>query len=187
MAALHKGSVSHAKGVAQVFHPLMAFEARLGGGVAKAVDGVQDRLARAAGDEVGEDRRLVEIAFAEASGVERDRHETVEGMGEDSFVFEGLREPIREWMPKIELPLVLEPMNKVPDHALALIPGDGAGEMILLASAPWQTKEASMAPAKGSEQRSQKGGSMRRASAPHGAHRWRPAAVSAPHFAQCGG
>jgi hypothetical protein len=136
MAALHKGSVSHAKGVSQVFHPLLAFEAGLGGGVANAADGVQDRFARAVGDEFGEHRRLVEIAFPEAHRMERHRDEAVEGMGPDALVFEGFREPVRERVAKIELLSVLEPVNEVPDHALALILGDGACEMILLASAP---------------------------------------------------
>lgn len=121
--------MSHAERVTQVFHPFVAVEPGLGGGVADALQGVQDGFSRAPGDEAREDFGLVELAFAEADRMEGDGNESVEGLGGNALVFHGFHEPVRQGVTQVKVPVVFKAVQELTHHPAAAKAGDGAFEM----------------------------------------------------------
>ena len=101
----------------------------MGGGVAGAGEGVEDGDVGVFGEEGSEDFGLVELAFAEAGGVEGDGDEGIDGDGEDPGIIEGVEEPIGEGMAEIKVAIVFEAVDEIADDALGAVAGDGGGEV----------------------------------------------------------
>ena len=125
----HARSVAHAEGAAQVFHSLGAIEFCLRGGVARALEGVQNWDAAALRDERGDFGGLIKFALAKSDMMQRDGHECIERARGDTRVAEGLREPVRDRAPEMELTVVFEGMDEIADDSAAEMRGDGAFKM----------------------------------------------------------
>ena len=129
MAALHGGSMSHAKGIAQVFHPLLAVEFCLRRGVADALERVEQGTVGAFGKESAEDFGLVEIALAETRGMQRHGDDGVERLRADAFVVERLGHPIAERMAQVVVAVVFEAVDELADDSAAQVGRDRTVEM----------------------------------------------------------
>lgn len=101
----------------------------MGGGVAGAGKGVEDGDVGVFGEEGSEDFGLIELAFAEAGGVEGDGDEGIDGLGEDAGVIEGVEEPVGEGMAEIKVAIVFEAVDELADDASGAVVGDGGREV----------------------------------------------------------
>src|SRR5687768_3622670 len=119
----------HAKGVAQVFHPLLAVEPCLRRRVAGALEGVPERVTRTLREQAGEDLRLVEIALAKTRGMERHRDDRIERLSADAVVIQRLCHPVGQRMAEVKMTVVFETMDELTDHAAAEVVRDCALKM----------------------------------------------------------
>jgi hypothetical protein len=125
----HARNVAHEEGPAQVFHSLGAIEFCLRGGVAGALQRVQDGDAAALRDERGKLGGLVEFAFAKTDVVQRHGHECVERARGDARIVERVREPVGKRTEEVALAVVFEVVDEIADDPMAAECGDGALEM----------------------------------------------------------
>jgi len=67
---------------------------------------------------------LVKTAFSSASGVKRNRHQTIDGSSRNSLIFHRFKQDLREQTSQVILAPVFESMDQISDHALGLVNRD---------------------------------------------------------------
>jgi hypothetical protein len=125
----HCRSVSYTKGAAQVFHTLVPVEARLSRRVAGPLETILNRNCHSLAEERRKYLGLIEFPFAFPRRVKRDGHDRIDSRLGESPVPEPFLHPVRQLVPQVQFPVVLECVDIIPDDPAAQERCNGVVEM----------------------------------------------------------
>ena len=113
----------------QIFHPLGAIVGSLRNRITNPLEGRRKRRGDLVGEQLGQERGLIETAFAFPGWVQGDGNDQVEPPAVQPRIAHGFAEPFGEWVPQMALAPVFEVVHEFAHQSAAAVGRDGRLEM----------------------------------------------------------